>query len=362
MLPYELLAFSAPSLEYLALDNCPFDWDALNSGPIRSFKLTVLHVFYPTDSDAPHALPVSELLAILAPMISLQELRLRNIFEANCEDLLMEWEASSATMFPALRILDIQANIQICSGFLNSVSASNLVELEVECNTTGDTSLFAIRPFMSGISKLAPREPYKILTAIYQTGKLWIALQGNQTRTFSRIVVPVPHNSGPILAYIIQKLADMSSVHSAERLKIDFSKDVHTKIMEDTWVYLLQRSNKVSLLDLGSYPVAYILRTLYRNAKNVLEAQEQGEAIGILLPLLETIAVPASPRQCMLVDIIAELREIVGAPIDPYVMLREMDTNRVLRERAVEWLEGNVTNGHLSSVTEDKSDSEGSEV
>jgi len=154
----------------------------------------------------------------------------------------------------------------------------------------------------------------------------------------------------------------MSSVHSAERLKIDFSKDVHTKIMEDTWVYLLQRSNKVSLLDLGSYPVAYILRTLYRNAKNVLEAQEQGEAIGILLPLLETIAVPASPRQCMLVDIIAELREIVGAPIDPYVMLREMDTNRVLRERAVEWLEGNVTNGHLSSVTEDKSDSEGSEV
>lgn len=102
MLPYELLAFSAPNLEHLALDSCPFDWDALNSGPIRFFKLTVLHVFYPTDGDAPHALPVSELLAILAPMISLQELRLQNIFETNGEDLLMEWGASSATMFPAL--------------------------------------------------------------------------------------------------------------------------------------------------------------------------------------------------------------------------------------------------------------------
>ena len=359
MLPYELLALSAPSLEYLALDSCPFDWGALNSGRIRSFKLTVLHVFYPTDSDAPHALPVSELLAILAPMISLQELKLRNIFKANGEDLLTEWDTSSTTMFPALRILDIQANIRICSGFLNRVSAPNLVELEVECNATGDTSLFAICPFMSGISKVAPREPYKTLTAIYQTSKLWIALQGSQTRTFSRIVVPMPHNNGPLLAYIIRRLADMSSVHSAKRLKIGFSKDVHTKIMEDTWVYLLQRLNEVTLLDLGNYPVAYVLRTLYRNAKNVLEGQEQGETTGVLLPLLETIAVPASPRQCMLVDIIAELREMAGTPIDPYVMLREMDTYHDLRECIVEWLEGN---GHPWSVTEDESESEGSEV
>ena len=362
MLPYELLALSAPSLEYLALDNCPFDWDGLNSGSIRSFKLTVLHVFYPTDSDAPHALPVSELLAILAPMISLQELRLRNIFEANGEDLLTEWGTSNTTTFPALRILEIQANIRICSGFLNSVSAPKLVELEVECTAPGDTSLIAIRPFMQGISKVAPRESYKTLTAIYQTGKLWIALQDSQTRVFSRIVVPVPHNNGPILAYIIRKLADMSSVHSAKRLKIGFSKDVHTKITENTWVYILQRLNKVSLLDLGNYPIAYILGTLYRNAKNVLEAQGQGETISVLLPLLETIAVPASPRQCMLVDIIAELREMVGTPIDPYVMLREMDTYHVLRERIVEWLEGNVTSGHLWSVTEDESESEDSEV
>lgn len=361
MLPYELLALSAPNLEYLALENCPFYWDALNSGSIRSFKLTVLHVFYPTDSDAPHALPVSELLAILAPMISLQELRLRNIFEANGEGLLTEWGASNITTFPALRILEVQGNIRICSGFLNSVSAPNLVELEVECTATGDTSLFAIRPFMWGISKVAPCEPYKTLTAIYQTGKLWIALQGSQTRAFSRIVVPVPHNNGPILAYIIRKLADMSAVHSAKRLKIGFSKDVHTKITEDTWAYLLQRLNKVSLLDLGNYPVAYILRTLYRNAKNVLEAQEQGETIGVLLPLLETIAVPASPRQCMLVDIIAELREMVGTPIDPYVVLRETDTYHVLRERMVEWLEGYVTSGHLSA-TGDESESDDSEV
>ncbi|KAI6043231.1 hypothetical protein EDC04DRAFT_2891263 [Pisolithus marmoratus] len=309
------------------LENFPFGWDVLKSGLVHSIKLSVLHICYPGESDAPHTLSISELLATLGSITSLQELKLHNVLKAVNENLLVEW-VTPATVLPALQTLDLQAGIRFCSGFLNGVEAPALVELDVECNTTdeaGDAPLLTSTALMIGISGIAPHDPYNIFTVLHQKGNLWISLRSNQTGAFCRILVPQV-NDGPTLECILRKLADMPSVHSTERLEISLSKAAHRKVTGEMWVYLFECLNKVSCLDLGNYPVPRILKNLYWNAKGALEAQKQGEEVILLLPSLETIAIATSLTLCVLVDMIAELRESVGTPIDRYAMLRKMDT------------------------------------
>ncbi|KAI6024050.1 hypothetical protein PISMIDRAFT_19966 [Pisolithus microcarpus 441] len=117
----------------------------------------------------------------------------------------------------------------------------------------------------------------------------------------------------------------------------------------------------VSSLNLGDYPVPRILKNLYRNARGALEAKKQGKKSTILLPLLETITVAASSKLCVLVDMIAEVRETVGAPIDRFVALREMDTYHAVREHITSWLEGNVTDAQMEDDNESVGDSDDAE-
>ncbi|KAI5981374.1 hypothetical protein EDD15DRAFT_2204122 [Pisolithus albus] len=362
VLPDELLALSAPNLEHLALENFPFDWDVLKFGLAHSIRLSVLHICYPGESDAPHTLSISELLATLKSIISLRELKLHNVLKVIGENLLTE-SVTPTTALPALRTLDLQANIQFCSGFLNGVEAPALVELDVECNSTneaGDTPLFTTSAFMIGISRIAPHDPYNIFSVLHQKGKLWISLRSNRTGAFCRILVPEV-NDGPTLERTLRKLADMPSVHSTERLEIGFSKDAHRKVIGEVWAYLFERLNKVSSLDLGTYPVPRILQILYCNAKGALEAQKQGKEVSVLLPSLETIAIATSLTLCVLVDMIAELRETVGAPIDRHVTLRKMDTYQAARERITVWLEGSFTGAQAEGEGESVGESEDSE-
>ncbi|KIK27022.1 hypothetical protein PISMIDRAFT_8549 [Pisolithus microcarpus 441] len=341
ILPDELLTLSTPNLERLAVENFPFGWNALTSGLARSIKLSVLHICYHGESEAPHTLSISELLATLACMTSLRELKLRNVLKATDGNLFMEWN-TPATVLPALQILDLQANIQFCSGFLNGVEAPVLVELDVECNTTDETSnahQFMTSPFMIGVSRTAPHNPYDILAAICNKGELWVSLRSSRTGAFCRILLPQANND-LVLECVLRQLADMPSVRNTKSLEISLSKDAHNKVAEEAWSYLLERLNSVSSLNLGRYPVPCILRNLYRNAKGALDAQRQGGEVSVLLPFLETITVAASSKLCVLVDMIAELREPVGAPIDRYVILRGTDTYHALREHVTTWLEG----------------------
>ncbi|KAI6123188.1 hypothetical protein EDD16DRAFT_1518007 [Pisolithus croceorrhizus] len=245
-LPDELLALSAPNLEHLAFDNFFFGWGALESGLAHSTKLSVLHICYPVERDTPYTPSVSELLATLVSIALLQELRLQNILKAINKNLFIEWDTPTAVL-PALQILDLQANIQFCSSFLNGVKAPAHVKLDVECNTTDgadDAYQFMMSMFMIGISTNASCDPYDILTKIYHKSKLW---QGCLQQDNGRgIVVPVKH------------------------------------------------LNMVSSLNLGNYPVPHILTNLYHNARGALEAKKQGKKSTILLPLLETITVVAS--------------------------------------------------------------------
>ncbi|KAI6023996.1 hypothetical protein BKA83DRAFT_4125399 [Pisolithus microcarpus] len=361
-LPDELLALSTPNLERLAFDNFFFGWGALESGLARSTKLSVLHICYPVERDTPYTPSISELLATLASIASLQELRLRNVLKAINKNLFIEWDTPT-TVLPALQIMDLQANIQFCSGFLNGVKAPALVELDVECNTTDgadDAYQFMMSMFMIGISTNAPRDPYDVLTTIYRKSKLWVCLRGSRTGAFCRIIVPQV-NDGPVLEGILQKLANIPSVHSTKSLNIILSKDVHSKVTEEAWLYLFEHLNMASSLNLGDYPVPCILKNLYCNARGALEAKKQGKKSTILLPLLETITVAASSKLCVLVDMIAEVRETVGAPIDRYVALREMDTYHAVQEHITSWLEGNVTDAQMEDDNESVGDSDDTE-
>ncbi|KIK17381.1 hypothetical protein PISMIDRAFT_15156 [Pisolithus microcarpus 441] len=253
-------------------------------------------------------LSISELLATLKSIISLQELKLHNVLKVISENLLTE-SVMPTTALPVLQTLDLQANIQFCSGFLNGVEVLALVELDIECNSTneaGDTPLFMTSAFMIGISRIVPHDPYNIFSVLHQKGKLWISLQSNQTGAFCWILVPEV-NDGPTLERTLQKLADMPSVHSTERLEIGFSKDTHRKVIGEVWAYLFKHLNKVSSLDLGTYPVPHILQILYCNAKGALEAQKQGKEVSVSLPSLETITITTSLTLCILVDMIAKL-------------------------------------------------------
>ncbi|KAI6099070.1 hypothetical protein F5141DRAFT_1066668 [Pisolithus sp. B1] len=293
VLPDELLALSALNLEHLALENFPFDWDVLKFGLAHSIRLLVLHICYPGESDVPHTLLISELLATLKSIISLRELKLHNILKVISENLLTE-SVTPTTALPALQTLDLQANIQFCSGFLNRVEALALVELDVECNSTneaGNTPLFMTSVFMISIS----------------------------------------------------------------------SKDAHRKVIREVWVYLFERLNKVSSLDLGTYLVPHILQILYCNVKGALEAQKQGKEVSVLLPALETIAIATSLMLCVLVDMIAKLRETVGTPIDCHVVLRKMDTYQAAWEHIMVWLEGSFTGAQAEGEGESVGESEDSE-
>ncbi|KAI6037887.1 hypothetical protein EDC04DRAFT_2604430 [Pisolithus marmoratus] len=77
--------------------------------------------------------------------------------------------------------------------------------------------------------------------------------------------------------------------------------------------------------------------------KGTLEAEKQGKEVILLLPSLETITISMSLMLCILVDMIAELRESVGTPIDHYTMLRKMDTYQAAQECITVWLEGSFT-------------------
>ncbi|KAI5981365.1 hypothetical protein EDD15DRAFT_2204114 [Pisolithus albus] len=177
---------------------------------------------------------------------------------------------------------------------------------------------------------------------LHQKGKLWISLQSNRTGAFFRILVPEV-NDGATLERTLRKLADVPSVHSTERLEIGFSKDAHRKVIGEVWAYLFERLNKVSSLDLGTYPVPRILQILYCNAKGALEAQKQGKEVSVLLPSLETIAIATSLTLCVLVDMIAELRETAA------------------RERITVWLEGSFTGAQAEGEGESVGESEDSE-
>ncbi|KAI6016535.1 hypothetical protein EDC04DRAFT_2608370 [Pisolithus marmoratus] len=217
---------------------------------------------------------ISKLLATLGSITSLQELKLHNVLKAVNENLLMEW-VTSTTVLPVLQTLDLQVGIRFCSGFLNGVEALALVELDVECNTTdkaGDAPLLT---------------------------------------------------STVLMISIITKL-----VHSAEFWYCSLSKAAHRKVMGEMWVYLFERLNKVSCLDLGNYPVPCILKNLYWNAKGAHEAQKQGKELILLLPSLETITIATSLMLCVLVDMIAELK---------------MDTYQAAWEHITVWLEGSFT-------------------
>ncbi|KAI5981797.1 hypothetical protein EDC04DRAFT_2617151 [Pisolithus marmoratus] len=223
-------------------------------------------------------LSISELLATLRSITSLQELKLHNVLKAVNENLLVEW-VMPTTVLPALQTLDLQVGIQFCSGFLNGVEALALVELDVECSTTdkaGDAPLLTSTMLMIGISGIVPHDPYNIFTVLHQKGNLWILLHSNQTGAFCQILV---------------------------------LQATHRKVMGEMWVYLFKHLNKVSCLDLGNYPVPHILKNLYWNVKGALEVQKQGEEVILLLPSLETITIAMSLMLCILVDMIAELHE-----------------------------------------------------
>ncbi|KAI6114449.1 hypothetical protein F5141DRAFT_1062850 [Pisolithus sp. B1] len=194
-----------------------------------------------------------------------------------------------------MQILDLQANIQFCSGFLNRVKVLALVELDVKCNTTDgadDAYQFMTSMFMIGVSMNVPLDPYNVLTTIYHKSKLWVCLC------------------------------------STKSLDIILSKDVHSKIMEEAWLYLFEHLNMVSSLNLGNYPVPCILKNLYCNARGALEAKKQGKK---------------------------------NAPIDCYVALREMDTYHVVWEHITSWLEGNVTDAQMEDDNESVRDSDDAE-
>ncbi|KAI6013151.1 hypothetical protein PISMIDRAFT_15166 [Pisolithus microcarpus 441] len=135
----------------------------------------------------------------------------------------------------------------------------------------------------------------------------------------------------------------MPSVHSTERLEIGFSKDAHRKVIREVWVYLFEPLNKVTSLDLSTYPVLHILQILYCNVKGALEAQKQGEEVSVLLPSLETIAIATSLMLCILVDMIAELQETA------------------VQKHITVWLEGSFTGAQAEGEGESVRESEDSE-
>ena len=357
-LPTELLSLRAPNLERLSLEDCPFDWEILKSGLLHSsIRLSVLHICYSAESDAPHILSISSLLMALASITSLQELKLKNLKPIN-ENPFIEM-VTPTIMFPALRTLDLQANIGFCASFLNGVLTPILAELDVECNTmaeTGDTPVFMTSALMSGISAVVSC-PHDVLTVIHRNRRLWIWLRSRQTGAFCRILVRRVNDS-PALKNILRRLANMPSAHGTEMLQIDLGKDVHNKVAGEVWEHLFERLNNVVFLNFGKYPVPRILQTLYRNAKGAVEAQEQGKKATVLLPLLWTITALASPNLCILADMIGELREIVGAPIDRFGTLRKTDTYLAMRDRIVAWLEGSISNVPMDNFEESTEESE----
>ena len=356
-LPAELLSLRAPNLERLSLEDCPFDWEILKCGLLHSsIRLSVLHICYSAESDAPHMLSVSSLLVTLASITSLQELRLKNVLKPTNENPLV----TPTTMFPALRTLDLQANIGFCASFLNGVLTPILAELDVECNTmaeTSDTPVYMTSALMLGVSAVISRSPHDILTVIHRGRKFWIMLRNRQTGAFCRILVRRV-NDGPTLENILQRLANMPSVRGTEILQIDLSKDARDKVAGEVWEHLFERLNNVIFLNFGKYPVPRILQTLYQNAKGAVEAQEQGKKVTILLPLLQTITALASPNLCILADMIGELRETVGAPIDRFGMFNKTDIYLAVRNRIVAWLEGNLSNAPTDDVEESTEESE----
>ena len=352
-LPAELLSLCAPNLERLSLEDCPFDWEILKCGLLHStIRLSVLHICYSAEGDTPHILSVSSLLEALALITSLQELRLKNVLKIN-ENPFIEM-VTPTIMFPALRTLDLQASIEFCASFLNGVLTPMLTELDVECNTmaeTSDTPVYMTSALMIGISAAVSRNLHDILTVIHHKRKFWILLRSRQTGAFCQVLVRRVNDS-PTLENILQRLANMPSVHGTEILHIDLSKDVRDKIAGAVWEHFFECLNNVVFLNFGKYPVPRILQTLYRNAKGAVEVQEQGKKVTILLPLLQTITVLASPNLCILADMIGELRETVGTPIDRFGMFRKTDSYLAVQDHITAWLEGNVTNAPIDDVEE----------
>ena len=359
-LPTELLSLRAPNLERLSLEDCPFDWEILRAGLLHSsIRLSVLHICYSEESDAPHILSISSLLTALASITSLQELRLKNLKPIN-ENPFIEM-VTPTIMLPLLRTLDLQANIGFCASFLNGVLTPILTKLDVECNTmaeTSDTPVFMISALMFGISAVVSRNPHDVLTVIHRNRRIWIWLRNRQTGAFCRILVRRV-NESPALKNILRRLANMPSAHGIEILQIDLGKDVHNKVAGEVWEHLFERLNNVMFLNFGKYPVPRILQALYRNAKGAVEAQEQGKKVTILLPSLQAITALASPNLCILVDMIGELREIVGAPIDRFGTLSKTDTYLAVRNRIVAWLEGSISNVPMDDFEESTEESEG---